>query len=147
MRYILNFVLIFNDKFKQKMNKTILLQFMLLLSITINAQKDSVPQLKEIYFTNKLGEKITGTVSVSEKMVYMVIVSANAIGEKVVIKMDEGEDYFYKKEFLGAGSSFKIAIKENIQKVKLVIYNAHKKKHVKRRMKIEGSAKAEDAKS
>ena len=79
-------------------------------------------------------------------MVYMVIESENAIGKKVVITMDEGEDYFYKKEFLGAGSSFKIAIKENTQKIKLIIYNPSNKKHLKLRKLYKGARKAKDAK-
>ncbi|MDG1477156.1 MAG: hypothetical protein P8Q14_08425 [Vicingaceae bacterium] len=127
------------------MKKYTLLLFILIISITTKAQKENKPELKEIYFINKTGERITGSVSVDEKIVFMIIESVNAIGEKVVIKMDEGEDYFYKNEFLGAGSSFKIPIKKNTQKVKLIIYNAQKNKHVKRRIKKEENAEAADA--
>ncbi|MGB0882011.1 MAG: hypothetical protein ACPGSO_03580 [Vicingaceae bacterium] len=115
-------------------------------SITATAQKENSPELKEIYFTNKVGEKITGTVKVEEKIVYMVIESANAIGQKVVITMDEDENYFYKNNFLSGGSSFKIKIKENTQKIKLEIYNPRINKHIRRRKKIEGYKEAQDAK-
>lgn len=128
------------------MNKYILLFLISFLSITAFGQNKRGPQLTEIYFTNTAGEKITGTVSPDEKIVYMVIKSVNAIGEKVVIKMDEDEDYFYKNEFLGGGTSFKFKIKENTQKIKLEIYNPRIKKHVRRRKKIEGYKKALDAK-
>ena len=129
------------------MNKLFLFLLIFSISTAVNAQKENEPFLKEIYFTNKAGEKITGTVSVDEKIVLMVIESENAIGEKVVIKMDEDENYFYKNKFLGAGSSFKFKIKENTQKIKLEIYNPRIKKHEKRRRKIEGYKIAEDAKS
>ncbi len=122
------------------------LLFLFIFTLTATAQYKRAPKLNKIYFTNKLGEEITGTVKVEEKIVYMVIESVNAIGEKVVIKMDEGEDYFYKNEFLGGGSSFKFKIKENTQKIKLEIYNPRIKKHVRRRKKKEGYFKAKDAK-
>ncbi|NQX98228.1 MAG: hypothetical protein HRT73_10160 [Flavobacteriales bacterium] len=129
------------------MERNILLLFIFIITITANAQKDNDPQLKEIYFTNRAGEKITGKVKVADKWVYMVIESANAIGEKVVLKMDEDENYFYKRKFLGEGDSIKILIKKDIQKVKLVIYNANNKKHVKRRTgKKIRATKVEDAK-
>lgn len=128
------------------MKKSILLLVVLIISISANAQKDSEPELKEIYFTNKAGEKITKSVTVADKMVYMVIESADAIGERVVLTMDKDESYFYKGKFLGEGDSIKILIKKDIQKVKLVIYNPNKKKHVKRRTgeKIRAT-KAKDA--
>jgi hypothetical protein len=128
------------------MHRFFLLLLIVSITTSVKSQIGNGPYLDEIYFMNRSGEKIKGTVSVDEKIVYMVIESKNAIGEKVVLTMDEGEDYFYKKQFLGAGSSFKILIKENTQKVKLTIYNAHKKKHVNRREKIEGYSKPEDAK-
>ncbi len=127
--------------------KNILLLLIIIISITANAQQENSPELKEIYFTNKAGEKITGSLTVAEKVVYMVIESANAIGEKVVLKMDKDESYFYKKKFLAEGDSIKILIKKDIQKVKLVIYNPNKKSHVKRRTgKKLRATKAKDAK-
>tara|TARA_B110000091_G_C13545093_1_gene362076 strand:- start:344 stop:604 length:261 start_codon:yes stop_codon:yes gene_type:complete len=80
------------------MKRNILLLLILIVTITANAQKDNEPLLKEIYFTNRAGEEIPGKVKVSDKWVYMVIESTNAIGEKVVLKMDEDGEYFYKKE-------------------------------------------------
>lgn len=123
------------------MKKYVLLILITIITIAANAQKDSAPDIKEIYYTNKAGEKITGIVLGKEKVVYMVIESANIIGKEVVIKMDEGEEYFYKKRFLKGGSSFRLIIKKDTQKVKLVVYNSRIKKHVKRRLRKESFPK------
>ena len=128
------------------MKKLILLPLFLFLSLSSYAQNELEPELKEVYFIDKNGERIEGSVSPDEGFIYLVIVSNNAIGEKVNITMDENESYFYKKQYLKEGSTIKIPISNDQEKVKLVIYNAAKKKHYKLKMKAEGSTQAEDAK-
>lgn len=116
------------------MKKNILFLLTCIITIAVNAQQESNPQIKEIYFVDRSGEKIIGSVTIDEKIVYMIIVTANAKGENLIITMDEEDgDYFYKNKFLEKGSSIDILIKKDIQKVKLVIYNGGIKKHVKRR--------------
>lgn len=128
------------------MIKTALLSLFTVITLFVAAQKENAPQLNEIYYTNTRGEKITGTVSVDEVMVFMIIKSTYAIGKEVLIKMDEGENFFYDNKFLGGGSSFKIFITENTQQIALEIYNPRNNKHVRKRKRIEGTKKAKDAK-
>ena len=131
---------------RNRLKKKLLLIILLVVSFSAYAQEEKEPFMEEIYFTNANGERITGSVSLSDEFVYLNIVSTNAIGEKVVLTMDEDEEYLYKKKFLAGGSSVKFLIKEDLQKVKLTIYNPNKKKHVKRRMKSLGYSAAEDVK-
>lgn len=115
--------------------KNIITIVLLSMSCFAFAQETPEPFMKEIYFENKEGQRIEDAVSISEKFVYLVIVSENAIGEKVVLKMDEDEEYIYKRKFLAGGSSVKFKVKHDIQKVKLTIFNTNIKKHRRRQAK------------
>lgn len=127
------------------MKNNILVLLITIMSSAAIAQNDLEPQFIDFYFTDKAGEKITGSVTVADKLVFLYIITENAKGEDVVLTMDEDEEYFYKKQFLAGGSSVKFPVKKDIEKVKLVIYNPGNKKHVKRRMEAEGYTTAEDA--
>lgn len=126
--------------------QTTIITLLLCLTWTLTfSQEENEPWMEEIYFTDQAGERITGSVSYSDKFVYLNIVSKRAIGEVVKITMDKDEEYFYKKKFLSEGSFIKIPIKADLEQVKLIIYNPTKKKHVKRRRKQMGEGKAKDA--
>ncbi|MCB0510225.1 MAG: hypothetical protein KDC82_05640 [Bacteroidetes bacterium] len=125
--------------------KFVLSLFLLLCTFLSYAQEDKEPFFEEIYFTDKKGDRIEASVSQDTKYIYMLIKSRNAIGEKAKLTMDEDEEYLYKKQFLLGGSSILFPIKKDLQKFKLYIYKANKKKHVKLREKALGIQAEEDA--
>jgi len=99
-------------------------------SLFKSVKNEGDPQFKDYYFTDKEGNKITGSVSPSQGYIYLNIITENAIGEKVNLNLDDDEteiDYIYKGTYLNNGLSFKV--RKNIEKVKLHIYDAAKKKH------------------
>ena len=115
------------------------LLLILLISITFlaTAQEELKAEYKDVYFTNRAGEKLGENISLEEKVVFMTIETANAIGEKVVITLEEGEDFFYKKKYLHGGDVITIYLKSDLHKEKFVLYNPTVKKHVKRKTKQE----------
>lgn len=128
------------------MNKISLLALLLGLCLSLHAQEKPEPHFEEYYFLDKKGERLEGSVTVDEKYIYLVIVSSNAIGDKVVLTLDKDEKYFYKKDLLLGGTSVKFPIKSDIEKIKLVIYNPNKKKHVKLKAKTEANLAVTDTK-
>lgn len=125
--------------------KLVLSFFFLLSSLFAFAQEDNDPFFEEIYFTDKKGDRIEGSVTRDMKYVYLLIKSRNAIGEKAKLTMDEDEEYLYQKKFLAGGSSLLFPIKKDLEKFKLYIYNPSNKKHVKLRDKALGIEAAKDA--
>ena len=57
-----------------------------------------------------------------------------------VLNIDEDIDYFYKKQYFKACSAFKVPVKRNIEKMRLVIFDRSNKKHVKRKKEAENQA-------
>lgn len=126
--------------------KTIFLLALLSFGLLTDAQENEKTDIKSIYYINQAGEKIEGDIDLEEEFVYLVIESSNSIGKEVLLTMNEGEEFFYENQLLLSGSSVTFPITEDIQKVKLTIYNPRSKKHFKKRKKIEGFKKAKDAK-
>lgn len=87
------------------------------------------PRLTGYHFTDKEGRKIKGDVNPAQEYIYLVVLSENAIGEKVTIAMDEKAetDYIYNGAYVSEKLRFKIC--NNQQKLKLEIYNANNKRH------------------
>lgn len=100
-----------------------------------NAQEELEPEFIDYYMTYRSGERATGKVSPSDKVIFLHIITKRAIGDKIVLNIDEDIDYFYKKQYFKAGSSFKFPVKKDVEKIKLVIFNRSNKKHVKRKSK------------
>ena len=121
----------------QKMHMLIALTIMMCLNscaLLKPVKNEGEPQFKDYYFTDKDGNKITGSVTPSLKYIYLNIITENAIGEKVNLNLDDDEteiDYIYKGTYLSEGLSFKV--RKDVEKVKLHIYDDGKKKH--RRLK------------
>lgn len=112
-----------------------------LVTITTSAQEKEkpAPEFKELYFTNRYDERIT-ELRVEDEFVYMVVETANAIGEKVTISLDEEDgNYIYKKKYVSVNHNIEIKIKKNIQKLKFIIYNSSLEKH--RKIKEEANVK------
>lgn len=93
-------------------------------------KKEKEPKFKSVYFTNAKGDSIS-SISISEKFVYLVVVSKNAKGEKASIKItEEDEDEFiYKKQYLTLGSKISFRIRKDIQKIKIHLFHSHNKRH------------------
>lgn len=119
------------------MKITLLILFILFTVQQLSAQEKTAPHFEEYYFLSKKGEKIEGSVSVGQKKVYLLIISSNAHGEKVILTMDKDENYFYKRTLLLGGTSVKFPIKKDVEKIKLVIFNPDKKRHVKKQKNAE----------
>ena len=126
--------------------KVTLTSLLFLSFFYVLAQENKEPFFEEIYFTDKNGERIEGSVTRDMQYVYLVIKSRNAIGEKAKLTMDKDEEYLYKKTFLAGGSSILFPIKSDLQKFKLYIYNPDKKKHVKWQEKALDIQQAKSAK-
>ena len=110
--------------------------FISFFSITSYAQSNPPdPEIKDIYFTNREGEKVE-QVTYDDKFVYMVVETKNAIGEELVLELDEEDgEFIYKKTFMTANSKLEFDIKKDIERIKFIIYNPGKKKHVRIREK------------
>ncbi|MGB0886120.1 MAG: hypothetical protein ACPGR5_06820 [Chitinophagales bacterium] len=107
----------------------------------IKAQEESKaePQFIAYYFMNSKQEKLT-TVSYSERYVFLVLETKNAIGEKVTLSLEEDDgDYIYKNKFLTTKNSARFIIKKDIQKIKFIVYKESKKKHKRLREKAEAN--------
>ncbi len=117
--------------------------FLILVTTALSAQKKEKPspEFKEMYFENMDGERITSA-RVEDKIVYLVVETANAIGEKVKLRLDEEDgDYIYQGEYLSSNDEIEFKIKNEIQKMKFIIYNESIKKHRKLKEKAEESKK------
>ncbi len=117
--------------------------FLILVTTALSAQKKEKPspEFKEMYFENMDGERITSA-RVEDKIVYLVVETANAIGEKVKLRLDEEDgDYIYQGKYLSANDEIEFKIKSEIQKMKFIIYNESIKKHRKLKEKAEQSKK------
>jgi len=113
---------------------------LLVSTSTLNAQENNTPdpEFKGYHFENREGEKITGSVTYRDKVVFLVLETANAIGEEVILEFDEkDEDYIYKRNYIVPGKPVSFKIKKNIQKEKFVIYNPNKKRHRRFKKKAE----------
>ena len=103
----------------------------LLFSIAGYAQSNPEPEIKDIYFTNRTGEKVE-EVTYSDKIMYMVVETRNAIGEQLVLELDEEDgEFIYKREFMTANSQLTFDIKKDLERIKFIIYNPSKKSHVR----------------
>lgn len=90
---------------------------------------ETEPQFIGYYFINRNNEKIE-KVTTTDKFVFLVIETSNAIGEKVTLTFDEDEgDWIYKNKYISPNSSIGFKIKGDFQKVKFKIYNSKNKKH------------------
>lgn len=123
---------------KSILKNNLLLAFFLSLffvscSVCKPVKNQGEPRLTGYHFTNKDGKKITGSVTRAQEYIYLVVLSENAIGEKVTIAMDEKTetDYIYNGAYVSEKLRFQIC--NNEQKLKLEIYNSDNKRH--RRLK------------
>ena len=113
--------------------------FILLLfsSISFAQKKDNTlqkPVIKEIYFEDRNNNKIDENrrITLADEFYYLVVVSTNAQGEKITIKMDEGDEpVIFRGKYIGTYESFNFKIKEDIERIKLTIYNSNIKRHQK----------------
>ncbi len=116
-----------------KQFKFLVLVALALVNVTVSAQEKEGPrpEFKEIYFVNRHNERVT-ELRLEDKYMYMVVETANAIGQKVTINLDEEDgDFIYKGRYVSANDDIKLKIKKNIQKIKFIIYNSSLKKHRK----------------
>ncbi len=137
---------------KMLANQKVTITLLLTILISLNscalfkpAKNEGEPQFKDYFFTDKEGNKITGSVKPSLKYIYLNIITENAIGEKVNLNLDQGEtetDYIYRGEYLNKGLSFKV--RKDVEKVKLHIYDADNKKHRALKEKAMKAAKKTD---
>lgn len=104
---------------------------MLILTSSTFAQEELEPEFIDYYITYRSGKRVTGSIHSSDKVIIIHIITANAIGNKIVLNIDENIDYFHKKQYFKAGSAFKVPVKRNIEKMRLVIFDRSNKKHVK----------------
>ncbi|WP_109435535.1 hypothetical protein [Aquimarina sp. AU119] len=127
-----------------KQFKFLILIALALVSITVSAQEKGKPrpEFKEIYFVNRYNERVT-ELRVEDEFMYMVVETANAIGEKVTLSLDEEDgDFIYKGKYVSANDDIKLKIRKNIQKIKFIIYNSALKKH--RKLKEKAKAKKKE---
>ncbi len=113
---------------------TIFISLISIIDIQAQKKEKPDPEMIEAYFTdkdnNRLGEDISLTHS--DGYIYMYLVTRNAIGEKVTIDLDDDDTgYIFKREYLTANSKIKFKIKNDLNKIKLVIFNPNKKKHLR----------------
>ncbi|MEZ5009961.1 MAG: hypothetical protein R2753_17560 [Chitinophagales bacterium] len=105
---------------------------LLLLSTSIVcAQENTAPEPHFIgyYFTNRNNEKIED-LYMEDKFTFLVIETSNAIGEKVVLTLDDNDgEWIYKNKYISTNSSIRFKIKDDFQKVKFKIYNPKRNKH------------------
>lgn len=86
------------------------------------------PRFIDYFFMDKDGNKITKAVLGKQKFVYMVLLTENAIGEKVTIDLQgDLSNFIYKGTFLNDKMHFKI--RHNKEKLRLDIYDDKNKKH------------------
>lgn len=118
------------------------------LETSVNAQEKEKPdpQFKEMYFENSELERVTSRM-VDEEFVYLVIETENAIGEVVNMTVDEEDgDFIYKKTFMSVNYPISFKLKENVQKLKLIVYKDEIKKHRKIKEKTEKNKLKKEAK-
>ncbi len=90
------------------------------------------PRFIDYFFEDKEGNKITKPVSPKQKFVYMVLLTENAIGEKVTLDLEgKAIGFIYRGTYLNDKMPFKI--RYNKEKLRLYIYNYKNKRH--RRLK------------
>lgn len=98
-------------------------------STLILAQEDEkTPIIKEIYYADKDGVKITET-NREIKRLYLVIITENMRGKVVDIKLAGDElGVICKGSYYKNNSSFKLKIKKEIQKLKLSLYDSNSRR-------------------
>lgn len=118
-----------------KKNNVVFIFFLSLFSVSCSVCKpiknQGEPRFTGYHFIDKDGKKITGSVTPEQEYIYLVVLSENAIGEKVTIDMDKKTetDYIYNGAYISEKLRFKIC--NNEQKLKLEIYNSNNKRHRK----------------
>lgn len=118
-----------------KKNNVVFIFFLSLFFVSCSVCKpiknQGEPRFTGYHFIDKDGKKITGSVTPEQEYIYLVVLSENAIGEKVTIDMDKNTetDYIYNGAYVSEKLRFKIC--NNEQKLKLEIYNSNNKRHRK----------------